>query len=141
MEAMPRPLPPYLQRETHRGKIYWYVRIGKGLRIRIRGAFDSAEFWSAYEAAIAGRHVARPSKAPHGTIEWLIEQYRGTSAWCALSMATRRQRENIFKHVIAAAGRENFKAITKSVIVRTRHVRGSVIAVFVGSRFRRRPGR
>lgn len=126
--AMPRSLPPFLQRETHRGKLYWYVRIGKGPRVRVRGAFDSPEFWSAYEAAVGGKHASAPAKAPHGTLEWLIEQYRNTAAWRSLSMATRRQRENIFKHIIAAAGRESIKAITRAVIIRGRDKRAGTPA-------------
>ena len=35
-------------------------------------------------------------RAAAGTLAWLIARYRETSAWAALSAATRRQRENIF---------------------------------------------
>jgi len=38
IENMPRPRPPHLHRETTRhGKHAWYVRIGKGKRVRIGG--------------------------------------------------------------------------------------------------------
>lgn len=117
---MPRALPPFLQREFQRGKVYWYVRVNKGPRIRVRGAFDTPEFWSSYDAAIGGGGKRQPDKAAHGTLDWLLTQYRQTTNWHQLSYATRRQRENIFKHVIAAAGKEPLKEITRAVIVRGR---------------------
>jgi site-specific recombinase XerD len=46
---------------------------------------------------------------------WLIERYRETSAWTDLSLATRRQRENIFKQMIAAAGAQPHAKITSAV--------------------------
>ena len=50
---MPRPRPPHLHRETNRhGKMVWYVRIGKGPRIRIKAVYGTPEF----EAAYRGRH-------------------------------------------------------------------------------------
>jgi hypothetical protein len=42
MDGMPRPRPPHLQRQVSRhGKTVWYVRIGKGPRIRIHSPFGS----------------------------------------------------------------------------------------------------
>jgi hypothetical protein len=103
MEPMPRPRPPHLQREeTRHGRITWYVRLDKGPRIRIRAAFGSADFDAEYQAAIAG--TVRPADAGPvaGTLAWLIAQHRETTAWTALSGATRRQRENIFRPLSAA---------------------------------------
>lgn len=117
MDAMPRPSPPFLQRETSRGKTFWYVRRGKGPRIRIRAEYGSDDFLAAYQAALDGIKLDKRSNAKAGSLEWLLERYRDSAAWSALSNATRRQRENIFKHVINSAGREPFTAITKSVIV------------------------
>jgi len=55
IEAMPRPRPPHLQREvTRHGKANWYVRIGKGPRVRIRADFGTPEFDAEYQAAITG---------------------------------------------------------------------------------------
>jgi integrase len=113
---MPRPRPPHLHRETTRhGTTVWYVRVGKGPRIRIRAAFGAPGFDSEYQAAITGN--ARPTaEAPSGTLAWLIARYREVDAWTTLSLATRRQREQIFRHVIASAGREQFSRITSDVI-------------------------
>ena len=107
MEAMPRPRPPHLHRETTRhGSAVWYVRVGKGPRIRLRAAFGSPDFNAEYQMAVSG--TPRPIKgAPAtGTLEWLIARYRETAAWSVLSVATRRQRENIFLQVLKTAGRQ-----------------------------------
>jgi site-specific recombinase XerD len=34
------------------------------------------------------------------TLKWLWERYHETTVWTELSMATRRQRENIMRHVL-----------------------------------------
>jgi hypothetical protein len=49
---MPRPRFPHLRREAARGKTFWYVRRGHGLRIRIRGDYGSQEFFANYYAAL-----------------------------------------------------------------------------------------
>jgi integrase len=125
MEAMPRPRPPHLHRETTRhGRTVWYVRVGKGSRIRIRSDFGSPEFAAEYQAAITG--TPRPSSkgAPAvGTLAWLIARYRESSVWAGLSGATRRQRENIFVHVLASAGQQPFAKVTTETIVAGRERR------------------
>ena len=121
MEAMPRPRPPHLQRQvTRHGKAVWYVRVGKGPRVRIRSAFGTPEFYSEYQAAIAGfptRKTPKDDRTSPGTLAWLVERYRETTGWTALSMASRRQRENIFEHVLEAAGRHPFAKITTASIM------------------------
>ena len=96
MEIMPRPRPPHLHRETTRhGKTVWYVRADKGRRIRINADFGSPEFQQAYHAAVSDQQARPPEKVPRGTLEWLWLLYRQSIAWRDLSMATRKQRENI----------------------------------------------
>jgi hypothetical protein len=57
---MPRPRPPHLHREkTRHDKTAWYVRVGKGPRIRIRAEFGSPEFDLEYQAALAGRSYVK----------------------------------------------------------------------------------
>ncbi len=119
MIAMPRPRPPYLTREiTRHGRVVWYVRADRSRpRIRIRGEYGTPEFMAAYEAAIAGRPAPdRSARAATGTLEWLWNRYRETTAWSDLSLATRRQRENIFLRVLETAGREPFDKITRAHI-------------------------
>lgn len=127
MMTMPRPRPPNLQmRRSRHGKTCWYVRIGRGPLVRIRGEFGSTEFMTAYDAAVRGeRPAAKPNKSKVGTLAWLIERYREVEAWTSLSLATRRQRENIFLQVIKTAGREPYTAITTKTIASGRDRRSS----------------
>lgn len=127
--AMPRPRPPHLHRETTRhGKAVWYVRVGKGPRIRLRGEFGTADFQAGYDAAISG--APRPQKgAPSvDSLAWLIARYRETEAWLKLSVATRRQRDNIFLHVKATAGQTPFRKVDQAAIVAGKDRRGKTPA-------------
>lgn len=124
IDGMPRPRPPHLHREiTRHGVTVWYVRIGKGKRTRIAGAYGSPEFTAAYEAAIAGEAPAKPGKARAGSLRWLLERYRDSAAWSALSSATRRQRDNIFRAVIESAGSVPHAEIDRATIVAGRERR------------------
>lgn len=124
-EAMPRPRPPHLQRHvTRHGRAVWYVRIARGRRIRIRAPFGSPEFEAEYQGAIQALRAGKPaqmeqdsSSTPIGSLAWLVERYRETGAWTSLSLATRRQRENIIKHVLESAGNQPVNRITKAHIV------------------------
>jgi integrase len=128
MDDMPAPRPPYLHREvTRHGKVVWYARAGgssRGPRVKLRAAFGTAEFWSEYQAALAS--TPRKPERPHeGALSWLVERYRETGAWNDLSLATRRQRENIFVHVLETAGREPFAKITSATIMAGRERRAA----------------
>lgn len=118
MADMPRPRPPHLHRETTRhGRAVWYVRVGKGPRIRIRSEFGSPDFDIEYRAAVTGTPQPKVKGAPAvGSLAWLIARYRETTAWTKLAPATRRQRENIFRHVIESAGDRPIAKITADVI-------------------------
>lgn len=76
MQDMPRPRPPHLHRQqTRHGKAVWYVRIGKGPRVRIRAEFGLPEFHAEYDAAIRGeRHGANVRSTRAGSLHWLIER-------------------------------------------------------------------
>lgn len=127
---MPRPRPPHLHRQiTRHGKAVWYVRVHKGPRVRIRSDFGSPEFDAEYQAAVAGvAQAGKRSSAITGTVAWLISRYRETTAWQALSPATRRQRENIFKHLIKTAGNVSISAVTSAHIVAGRERRSQTPA-------------
>ena len=82
---MPRPRAPYLLKERNRhGNTRWYVRIGKGPRIQIRGVFGTPEFSRNYNAAIRGEKPtptpASPA-APHESLQWLWDRYMQSPAW------------------------------------------------------------
>ena len=113
---MPKPRPPHLHREqTRHGAHVWYVRKGHGPRIRLKGEYGSTEFWTEYRAAL--EDVPPAAKQPKtNSLKWAIDRYRQSSAWSALSVTTRRQRENIFRHVIKTAGDEPLRAITGETI-------------------------
>lgn len=103
---MPRPRPPHLHREqTRHGLVVWYVRRKHAGRVRLRAEYGSDEFWREYRAALEGAPsgLARPKVKPQ-TLGWGLERYRASPAWAGLATATRRQRENIFRHVVASAG-------------------------------------
>jgi hypothetical protein len=118
MSDMPRQRLPHLHSEiTRHGTRVWYVRIGKGPRIRVRGAYGSPEFQAAYDAAVAGKEAAPKQATGTTSLAWLIAHYRDSAAWAKLSPATKRQRENIFLHVIASAGQQPFAKITRKTIV------------------------
>src|SRR3546814_14659469 len=114
---MPRPRPPRLHRETTRhGRTVWYVRVGRGPRVRITAAFGTPEFDSEYQAAISGAARRQKGTAGIASLEWLVTRYRETKDWSALSQATRRQRDNIFKHVIEPAGREHYRKLPQDTL-------------------------
>jgi integrase len=114
---MPRPRPPHLQREiTRHGKAVWYVRVGRGPRVRIRSEYGTPEFDIEYRAALAGA-PARNAAPSCSSLQWLLARYRETTDWAALSAAKRRQRDNIFVRVLETAGHEPYAWITKVTIL------------------------
>jgi integrase len=127
---MPRPRPPHLHREiTRHGKAVWYVRVGKGQRIRLRAEFGSPDFETEYQAALTGAPRPRVKGAPAvGSLAWLIARYRETTAWTKLALATRGQRENIFRHVLETAGDKPFAKIDSAAIVAGRDRRAGTPA-------------
>lgn len=130
-EAMPRPRDRYLHRfRTRHGKTIWYVRKPGERRIRIQGEFGTPDFNSQVQAALAGTIQApqRRHKAISGTVAWLWETYRATTAWTVLSPATRKQRENIMEGVLAKIGAEPYARIKRADIVASRDARASTPA-------------
>lgn len=115
---MPRPRLPYLNKEVSRhGRVVWYVRRGKGARIRLQADFGTDEFKAEYEAAIAGQAApAGRGKAKAGSLRWLFDRYRETTDWARLAPSTRRARENVMWHVLESAGDVPFAAISREHI-------------------------
>lgn len=123
---MPKPRFPFLNHEQSRhGRMVWYFRRGKGPRIRIDAEFGTPEFEAAYRAALAGDppKTRGAGKAHVGTLAWLLERHRDSTAWGDLSTATRRQRENIYRQVMAKAGAERAEAINQKSIAAGRDAR------------------
>lgn len=126
MLAMPRPRWPHLQKQiTRHGKTVWYVRRGHGARVRLQSAYGTPEFEAEYLRAVIAKPPPErpkvPQKSAKGSLAWLWDRYRETTAWTEkLSRATRRQRENIMLHVLAACGDDPFEAVTTMELVKGR---------------------
>jgi integrase len=123
--AMPRPRWPHLLREVSRhGTVRWVVRLGHGPRIALKSAFGTPEFEAEYHAAVRGDQPATGArKAAKESLAWLWDRYRASSAWGQLKPATRRQRENIMRHVLAGAGDAPFAAIDRKTVIEGRERR------------------
>src|ERR1700730_14239132 len=118
MDTMPRPRPPHLHKQTtQHGKVVWYVRVGKGPRVRVQGVYGTPEFDGAYQAALNGRSPPPAGAATKRSLEWLWMLYRQTNAWTEeLSPATRRQRERIMRGVLKTGGNQPLSKITTASI-------------------------
>jgi integrase len=113
---------------TRHGKSVWYVRVNKGARIRLKAEFGTPEFEAEYQAAVTGLPKPRKGSPNAGTLAWLLDRYRETTAWSDLSNATRRQRDNIFVHVLEKAGSETAHKITQATITAGRERRAATPA-------------
>ena len=129
IDLMPKTPPPYVIREVNRhGNPVWYFRIGKGKRTRLPD-LGSPDFNAAYQQAWKATELPAPKrKAGVHTVEWLIGQYKQSSAFMAYSPATRRQRENIFRHVIADAGLNTYAKVKRKHIIKGREKRSETPA-------------
>lgn len=132
MAVMPRQRWPFLQRATTRHKkSVWYVRLQdvKRTRVRLRAEYGTPEFRAEYEAAL--KRNAPPTtkgRAQAGSLAWAADLYRRSSAWSELSTATRRQRENILKHVLERCGAAPLRQISRADIVGGREDRAATPA-------------
>ena len=125
---MPPKLPPFLHRQiTRHGRAVWYFRRGKGPRTRIPGAFGSAEFLEAYDAALGSGPKAHKSP-PSGTFAWGLWMYRQSQTWASLSPATRRQRDNIYAKIVKTHGETAISAWKRGDIAAGRDKRAATPA-------------
>ena len=68
---MPRPRPPHVHRQvTRHGKTVWYVRVGKGHRVRLRPEYGSPEFDAEYQAALG----ADSAYGSASNLDWLVNE-------------------------------------------------------------------
>lgn len=118
-DPMPRPRPPHVHRQTTRhGATVWYVRVGHGPRIRLKSAPGQPGFEAEYRAALEGGRKADTKRVEAGSISWLIARYRETAVWTALSLATRRQRETIFRQIVETSGTASAARLTMEAVVK-----------------------
>ena len=92
----------------------WYVRINRqSPRVRLNAAFGTPEFVEEYRAALEGKKLPKQFHAVrHGSLEWLVNQWKASSDWMLSQDSTKRQRENILNHVLAKSGTVQFSRIT-----------------------------
>ncbi len=126
-EAMPKKIPPYVSKERSRhGQVRYYFRRKHGKRIRLPDLYDKA-FDEAYMRALKwGAKKPKPeSEKPtkSNSLRWLLMQYRVSGNYLALSRATRKQQDNIFKHVLDSAGDVPYKSISRKHIIEGRERR------------------
>jgi hypothetical protein len=90
---MPRDLPAFVERFRDRhGKLRFYIRRGKGPRIRLPADPRSVEFQAAYAEALAGNARPKYKTAGHpapGTIAALITSYMRGQNYLALRDTTK----------------------------------------------------
>lgn len=128
MSAMPKKIPQFVYREISRhGKPVYYFRRGKGSRTRLPD-LNAPDFDEKYHEALVANAPPKKVAAGAGSLKWLIDRYRETGAYRGLSAATRKQRDNIFKHVVENAGHAPYKAVTRRKIVQGREDRAATPA-------------
>ncbi|WP_412058281.1 tyrosine-type recombinase/integrase [Bartonella sp. DGB2] len=116
---MPKPRPPHLVREHSRhGKVLWYVRINKGQRIRVEGAYGTQEFVDNYKSAIAQLQGQTPitikgKRNAEGSFSWLLNKYYKSMEWHKLAAPTKRQRELILEKAEKDMGHVPYKALKR----------------------------
>jgi integrase len=86
--------------------------------VRLPGPPGCDGFNEAYTAAQENKPL--PSKrGAHGSITWLLDEYRQLAEWQALAPSTRQSREAIFHRLIAATGKDvDPRSITQAVMQR-----------------------
>ncbi len=113
MLDMPRPRPPFVQREISRhGKTVWYFRKGKGKRLRLDGQFGTQEWRDSYDAALRGSPVPRKASAGKTSLRWLVDRYLESGRFSKLADETQEMRRRILLSVCTTGGDLNFRTIT-----------------------------
>jgi len=117
MEDMPRKLPLHVVRERSRhGRVKFYYRPDKDSpRVRLPDDPSSAEFDTAYKAAVAGESASAkpPRDGPAIGLRWLVARYQESADWAGLAYGTRRARSNIFLNAIAKSQNMDFRDIDR----------------------------
>lgn len=117
MDAMPKPKLPHLQREKSRhGKWKWYVRVGKGPRIRLTAVYGSKEFMAEYRAALEGKPLQPRAAGTVGTLKWAIHDFMASPAWLGYAAESRKQMGYQFARMEKTAGDELLEDIDDDVV-------------------------
>ena len=81
-----------------------------------------------YRAALSGQAPRPAGKAAHGTLAWLFDLYRQTSAWTDLARSTQYKREKIMMRVLETAGHRMASAISEAHVIAGRERRANTPA-------------
>ena len=129
IESMPRPRPPHLQRQvTRHCKTVWYVRVGKGKRIKLHSEFGSPDFQAEYQGVLWVCPTPREGRSERRHLGLVDHSVSETTAWSNLSGATRRQREEHRSPSNEWAGQHAFAKITAATIMDGRDRRAATPA-------------
>lgn len=116
-------LPKYVYMEPSRhGKSVFYFRIGKQKRIRMPSP-EANNFLEIYNQALVGNITPAKPRASKRSLSWLIEQYRNSGDFLSYKIATRRQREIIFRQIDEKASKYDYEQITRRHIINERDER------------------
>ncbi len=124
---MPRKLPPYVNVQRSGRHVYYYFRRGKGKRTPLPDP-RADDFIVKYQAALAASGEPTRKIITAGTLEWLIARYRETAIYASFSKATRKQRDNIFRGIMARAGDKPYRNISRQSIIAGRDDRAATPA-------------
>lgn len=120
LEAMPRKLPLFVEKNRVKGKLYFSFRRGKGERIRLPDDPASTEFLAAYNAALGGevvkaRQVRQPDKP--GTIGALIVSYKRSPEYRELRDTTKKGYQSRLETLRVDHGHRTMSGMTREGIV------------------------
>lgn len=86
MTGRKKPFPGVTRTVSRHGKVMWRYRRKGRADVYLPGVYGSAEFRTAYEAALEGIKTPAPkTTANYGTVAWLIEQYLRSPKYLNLS--------------------------------------------------------
>jgi integrase len=88
-------------RDRH-GRVRHYFRRGKGVRIVLPGRPGSEEFMLAYQAALAGEELCKPTakRGAPGTFDRLVQEYFGSTGYLRMAASTRRTYQLVIERLV-----------------------------------------
>jgi integrase len=108
-----KPFPGVTRAVDRHGKVRWRFRRKGKVDVYLPGAYGSAEFRAAYEAAIEGvKTPALRSTANYGTLAWLIEQYLRSAKYLNLSEARKSSIRRELDWLRTEAGKYHIARLT-----------------------------
>jgi integrase len=108
---------------SQHGRRMWFFRVGKTPRIRLPDDYGSPAFMQAYRDALA-KHTSGELQTGR-TLAWLIDQFRASPTWHALSNETRKQFRYQLERMKKRAGKAPIEEITPASIAAGRDTRAA----------------